>query len=253
MYCQNCGNELKPEELICPKCGLKVKAIRKKFGPFKIVLISLLAIIVIIISGYFGYKSYRLSLLKNELEKAIGKDAGYTETILKIEQEATSMTYQELFDLCDKSVDDRTNLMIELRGLYPDIKYELKDNLIEFLSIENELVRNKKAYYRYSMLFSTDMKLYNEHESDYPSSSYGWDYYFKRSEELMKELKDDRKEILSAGEAFINRFNEILIKEDELDKAMNKANIRFQKIFEKYKDTNLGDIEKALETIKSLQ
>jgi len=55
-----------------------------------------------------------------------------------------SITYKEIFGLCDKSIESRTNLIIELRGLYPNIKYDLKEKLVDFLNSENELVRSKR-------------------------------------------------------------------------------------------------------------
>lgn len=78
----------------------------------------------------------KISSLYSKLEEAVGKDAGYTETIIKVEAEASSMTYKELFDLCEKSIEGRTNLIVELRGLYPEIKSELKEKLIDFLNAE---------------------------------------------------------------------------------------------------------------------
>lgn len=53
-------------------------------------------------------------------------------------------------------------LIVELRGLYPEIEFTLKDQLIDFLSAENELVRAKRAYCRSSMQFSGSIESVND-------------------------------------------------------------------------------------------
>jgi len=101
MYCQKCGTEFTDDVKKCPKCGHKVH----KFSISLILIISFSFIILGILGGYYGYNTYKLSELKKNLEVSLGKDNGYTETILKIETESSNMTFQELFNLCDKSIE----------------------------------------------------------------------------------------------------------------------------------------------------
>jgi hypothetical protein len=183
--------------------------------------------------------------LKARLVEAVGKDAGYTETILKVEAEASSMTYGEMFALCERSIDARTNLIIELRGLYPQVKSDLRTKLIDFLSAENELVRQKSAFYRKSMALSTAMDLIKDHLSEKPSSEYGWDFYMSRFKKLSAESKEAAGGMAEAASAFSTTYKALRDQEATLGVAMEAAGIRFQPIFKKYGDANLKHADEA--------
>src|SRR5579871_6443730 len=76
-------------------------------------LISILCSILLLGAAVsIGYHQYRLSGLKQKLGEAIGKDLGLTETILRVESESSKITYGEFFELCNKSVENRTNLVV---------------------------------------------------------------------------------------------------------------------------------------------
>ena len=263
--CKRCGSPIEVPELIHdvesrPSGGEVVlndnQSKPRKSKSSKVLKVSAIAIVLITALGFgakYGYDYYRIFQLKQKLGEAIGKNAGYTETILKVEAEASGMTYKELFDLCDKSIEDRTNLVIELRGLYPDIDYELKEKLIEFLNHENELIRSKRALYRHQLTFSTSTEILQEHLADTPSSSYGWDYYRKRANKLKVDLVDSITEIVASTDNFKSSYLKLVDQESKLSGSMNVEGIRFPTIFQEYKDSNvkLADESKLLaETMK---
>jgi len=249
MNCPKCNTELPTNSVACFKCGYSLK----KTNWFKYVLI-ILPLIAVIIGGYI-YISHqmRLSEINKKLEEAIGKDAGFTETIIKVEKDASSITYQELFDLCDKSIEQRTNLIVELRGLYPDIESNVKDKLIEFLNNESELVRNKKQFYRKKLTFSSANDSYIEHTKDTPSSLYGWDYYWKRWDKLKISMFEAAGEMETNAQRFINCYHEIVSKEKELKPLLKEENIRYNGFFEKYAEENFKIAEDAKELAKSVK
>jgi hypothetical protein len=45
---------------------------------------------------------------QQRIVEALARDAAFTETLLKMELESTGVTYKELFDFCDKSIDRET-------------------------------------------------------------------------------------------------------------------------------------------------
>src|SRR5580704_13590737 len=112
-------------------------------------------LLVLSVGGVFADRQYRLHDVKQRLGEAIGKDQGLTETILKIESESSKITFAEVFELCNKSVDARTNLIVELRGLHPEMDYQLKVQLLEYLNAENEFVRAKRELYKKMMQASS--------------------------------------------------------------------------------------------------
>lgn len=97
--------------------------------------------------GFVSYKLWMDSTERERLQEAFGKDSGYTETILKVEADTKTMTYQELFLLCDRSIQERTDLIIALRGGFLRTEAGVKTALIELLNAEQEVGRSKKAFY----------------------------------------------------------------------------------------------------------
>ena len=101
----------------------------------KIISIIVVCIVVGVAMTFYINQRMKVADLNEKLTQTIGKDQGLMEIILKIP--GSEITYGEVFELCDKSVNDRIELIITLRGLYPNMKSDLKDSLIDFLSIEN--------------------------------------------------------------------------------------------------------------------
>jgi len=242
MICPKCNTKSPDNSIACYHCGHSFK--KKNWRKY---LFVGLPIIVVIIAAYFIIiHQVKLSEINKKLEEAIGKDAGYTETIIKVEKDASSITYQELFDLCDKSIDQRTNLIVELRGLYSSIENETKNKLLEFLNYENELIRNKKQFYQKLFSFSSALIAYQEHSSDPPRSiTDGWDYYFEMSNKLKSEVIDAAFKMELDADMFIYSYSEIVKREKEVKILLDDSNIRFQGFFQKYEKENIKKAEDA--------
>jgi hypothetical protein len=179
----------------------------------------------------FGINTYRVHQIKAALAEAVGRDSGYTETILKIESEASGMTFLELFQLCDKSIEDRTQLVVELRGLYPEIEYEVKEQLIDFLNSENELVRSKRAFYRHQLNLSTIFDRVQNLIRDTPSSSFERTYWLKRASEIREDGLESASEVIDAADRFSRLYSSMTSQEEQLAQAMEDERIRFRRIF----------------------
>jgi hypothetical protein len=202
-------------------------------------------VIVLAIVGYFVSPPVGLSSLNSELEEAVQKDAGYTESIIKVETEASTISYKELFDLCEKSIEGRTNLIVQLRGLYPETESELKNKLIEFLNAENELVRQKSQFYRKQLAFSSSFDLYKAHLENLPSSYYGWDYWEKSSKELKSEMEKAASDMTQSADCFVSTYKTLVENESVLKRSMELAGLRFVGFFEKYQQSNIRLAEDA--------
>jgi hypothetical protein len=249
MFCPKCGTELPDGSVACHKCGLRLN--RRSYVKLSLIIVSVLTLLVV--TGYFINKQIKLSALNKQLEEAVGKDSGYTETIIKVESESSSISYKEFFELCEKSIDGRTNLIIELRGLYPEIESELKNNLIDFLNAENELVRQKQQFYRKHLSFSTNLEFYTDHIKDFPTSSYGWDYWEKRSSKLRNDLVKDASDIMEYSDSYKSTYKTLLTKESEVKKLMISSDLRFNSLFEKYEKSNIKFADDAKDMVKTIQ
>lgn len=231
---------------------------RKAFKTLKVSAIMFVIITVLGVGAKYGYDYYRIFQLKQKLEEAIRKNTGYTETILKVEAEAAGMTYKEKIDLCEKSIENRTNLIIELRGLYPDIDYELKEELIDFLNHENELISSKRSFYRHQLTDSRlNMEILTEYASDQFSSSYGAEYYRKRTNKWKRKQIDSMTKIVTSADNFKSNYLKLVEQESTLRSSMNTEGILFPTIIMQYKYSNLkrADESKSMgeELLRDLQ
>jgi hypothetical protein len=243
MYCSGCGKESPPTVSRCHHCGKQLKSTTSPW--MNRILLGIAALAVLAIAGRWAYSSYTLSLLKQQLAVAVGKDSGYTETVLKIEKDSPNMTFAELFQLCDKAIEGRDVLIVELRGLYPDIPYDLKDKLIDFLNSENELTREKRAFYRAQMEFSTSVNILTKHLADRPDSVYAIDFWVKRTKQLRGEAKEHAEAVVKSCDAFSATYSSIDEKETLLGKQMDAEGVRFVRVFQKYKDSNATRVDGA--------
>jgi hypothetical protein len=216
----------------------------KKIGITSLAVMGLLLTIWAGISTQQHFK--RQAEIKAKLEEAIGRDAGYTETILKMESESNNITYGEFFDLCNKSVDERTNLIVELRGLYPSVSNVIKDRLIDFLNAENDTVRSKRDMYRRHMLLSSAMESATETLRDRPTSEYGWDFYRERLARSKEDLEKSANDLLTSGKAFVDSYEKTLKVEGSVADATKRAGIHFKTAFSDYDQSN---VQKAKESI----
>jgi len=175
--------------------------------PARIVAIVVCVAILAVFAGIMGQRIYRYSAIKDKLQEAVGQDTGYTETLLKVESEGSHMTFGELFELCDRSIEGRTNLIIELRGLYPSINLKLKEDLIGYLNAENEFARSKRDFYRKQMQLSGAFDLYKETVLDIPTSYYGGDFYQSNTARRKRETNDAALEMQSSAASFLESYS----------------------------------------------
>ncbi|MGD0008385.1 MAG: PEGA domain-containing protein [Terriglobia bacterium] len=201
-------------------------------------VVSICALVLIVGAGSLAHHAYRMHVLKERLGDAIGRDLGLTETILSIHSESSKITFGEIFELCNKSVETRTNLIVELRGLYPELDYRLKTRLIEYLSAENEFVRAMRDYYREEMQFSTAMDSYTEGLKDTPSSEYGWDFYHDRVRQLKAKTLESAREAEKSADEFLATYDKMTKEETAIAQEARNAGLRFEPIFQKYAQGN---------------
>jgi hypothetical protein len=207
-------------------------------SPIRLASIVLFAVALIVIGTWIGSSKYRTHALNQKLAEAIGTDRGLTETILKIETESSKITYGELFELCNKSVESRTNLIVELRGVYPQVDSRLKEHLIEYLTAENEFVRSKRDFYRHAMEESYAFEAYLEAAKNFASASYGWEVYLReKSNQRGKVLKASHETTESADD-FLKAYEKMGKQEAKIRGEAAGAGLNFAPIFSQYAKDN---------------
>lgn len=205
----------------------------------KIIIIIVVIVVAAIPGYYFVNKKIINSKLNEQLQAAIGRDQGLTEMILRTPSETIS--YRELFELCEKSVNGRNELLIELRGLYPDIQNKLRDSLADFLSLENELVRLRSLTSRKAMKLNTAAKYIEELRQSANNSYYLADMYTRKMNSEYEEGLKLKQEMERELAEFTYKYQMLLSKEGNLGKMMQSEGLRFLPIYSKYKSVNISE------------
>ena len=199
---------------------------------------GLCTLIILAAVGSLAYQHYQSDGAKQKLSEAFGKDRGLTETILKVESESSKITYGEILELCNKSLENRTSLIVELRGLYPELDHQFKLRLVDYLSSENEFVRAKREFYRKSMEQSAATTAYLEQGKDYPSSIYGWDFYKGRIRQARVQLMEAADKAYKSADDFLKVYEKMAKEEVAMTRIAQDAGLRFEPIFQNHATAN---------------
>jgi hypothetical protein len=123
---------------------------------FVIVLVALALALIAAVVAYPRYRAAReLAEKKQGIAQALAKDAAFTETLLKMELESTGVTYKELLDFCDKSIDQRNTLIVEMRVNTTMLTPNTSGAIFDFLNAENGFARAKRAFFSASLELDT--------------------------------------------------------------------------------------------------
>jgi hypothetical protein len=211
-------------------------------------------LIVVVVAGIYMSHRMQISNFHEKLQTVINKDQGITEIILKAETESSEMTYGELFEFCDKSVNDRIEMIIELRGLYPDKESVLKDSLMYFLNEENKLVRLKVQSYRKYLDVSTGKDSYKEIQNSYiHSNEYNRKMYFKMYRESLSKIMGDIGNMEYILHTFREKYEILTEMEKSIESLMNNEGLKFTPIFSKYQEANQAYVKTSLKYALSVE
>lgn len=109
-------------------------------------------LLVTVIAAIAGFRAWqeqqRQTAVRAEIRKILAKDGGYMESILGAEKNESSLNYKEFFDLCDKAIEGKRALTIELRGVALGLDPALVDKARKYIDVGNEVIRAKHIFYQ---------------------------------------------------------------------------------------------------------
>ena len=211
-------------------------------------------LIAVVAIGFYISHRMKISNFNEKLQTIIGRDQEMTETILKAETEGSQMTYGELFEFCDKSVKDRTEMLMELRGLYPNMESVLRDSLRDTLNAENKLVRLKSQSYRKFLDVSVGKDSYDETRESYiHSNEYNRKMYFKMYRNSLNKIMEDIADMTDVLHTYRETYETVTEMEKSLENLMKNENLKFTPIFSKYQEANQAYVKTSLKYALSAQ
>jgi hypothetical protein len=160
--------------------------------------VAAVVLAMVVIAAAVAYPRYRaarqLAEKQQRIEEALAKDAAYTETLLKMELESTGVTYKELFDFCEKSIDQRNTLIVEMRVNTAALAPMIGAAIIDFLNAENGFARAKRAFLNASLEFDTAKQAQADNNA-------GFDAVARRTRNSARGERQTARERLAEAEA----------------------------------------------------
>jgi hypothetical protein len=219
----------------------------------KIATIATLALVVIALSIFAGYRFYKQSLFRDKLNEALGKDSAYAETILRLEIESSKMTVGEAIQLFDTSIEKRQELILELRGLYPGVNDALKEELVAFLAEENEFIRAKRRLYQKSIELISQMSVMEQFSKRIRTSLFSRSSLKAEAVDLIDHFAEICDDLIQESKDFKQSCSDMVIKEEAISRNGRKFNISINPVFSKFEKTNIQAAKKALDSAASVK
>lgn len=146
------------------------------------------------------------------LREILIKDQGLTEQVL---QSSAAVTYDEFFRQCDRSIDERDRLVVEVRLLPQDVLIPLRDEIVSQMRALNELTRAKVNMVRLLVLWRSK------------AGNHSADFARLEAEFLQTHVGGERQAIEWAARTEINEINalarELSQSADTFDGLYDKA------------------------------
>lgn len=182
-----------------------------------------------------GCESAEEKEMRSKLPGLAQKASSNLELVMKGDQ-SESITWKEMFDTCDKTVKALEDIKIELKGLSPGVEYAPRAELLSYLDLSIEIVRQKNSLYR--NIFEVSNAL--DRAKRYDGSS---EYEIKAKFEAIDEAKQALQKANEGAAKLETMYQNGLTKEAYIASLFSEKGMPFEKILEKYQESNRKLIE----------
>src|ERR1035438_8637001 len=170
-----------------------------------------------------------------------------------MELEATGVTYKELFGFCDKSIDQRNALIVDMRVSTTVLAPNTSAAIIDFLNAENGFARAKSAFFSASLEFDTALQAQRHGWAEFNSAlarSHEWvrrgnveqaeaslaesDVYLRTAPRLIAGVREAAQSTAASIGDFRAACELLILKEKKLASEMSASGMPFRTIFAPY-------------------
>jgi hypothetical protein len=188
----------------------------------------------------WGQEQQRLRKVRADIQKVIWKDNGYSELLLKVESEPSGMNYMELFSLCERSINGRNDLIVELRGLGAIADFPVVEQVIAFMGVENEWTRAKRAFYQQQLKFSVDVDVETARVLDASDKVMIW-----------KKLSGVASSLNTSASTLSKIYQNAASQETSLASALEASGLKTERLFSKYQQGNMAVVLKTQKMVEA--
>lgn len=180
------------------------------------------------------------------LQEIIQSEQGYTETVMDM---SPSMTFDEFFRACDRSIDERNRLLVAMRSLPPNAAFPFLERITSHMKAVNDLVRAKANLMRLLLRWQSrnardvmdrlEAEFYRTHVGG-QREAIEWAY--RKSVEDTKTLA---KGVNASAVAFEALYDELADGEEITAAEVRHAGIAFEPELKKFAASNKALVTRA--------
>ena len=207
----------------------------------RITLFAILAVILAAAGSMYVYRQAQeneINLVKQKIGDAINRNNEMTEAILKVASNPSNLSFGEIFQLCNRSADERTAIIAGLRDYIPKVDYPFRNQVIDFLVIGNEFSEAARDFYRSSMDLSLARESYVEQLNSAPRSRSAAAAYRERLVALKTNAFDAAAEAEESADKFLGVYSRAEQQELVIAQRASSEGLRFDPILQNSASSN---------------
>jgi hypothetical protein len=150
--------------------------------------------------------------------------------------ESQSITWKEMFDTCEKTVKALEDTKIEIKSVSPGVEYAPRAELLVYIDLSIDVVRQKNSIYR--SMFAVSNALDRAKRNSGTS-----EYEIKARLEALEEAGEEMKKTEAGATKLETLYADALTKEGSLAALFTEKKMPLERIFERYQESNRKFIE----------
>ena len=148
--------------------------------------------------------------------------------MVKVAKFDGKLTYANCIDTAEKAVDERNRLVMDLKGFKPGVKSPLRDEVLAFMTLEDDICRTRVSFINAVISFDVaGDRLGDLSRGDYYSLS----GYLSAATAALRDHSEDSKSLVQWADTYLEKYDQILKAEVDLSMSMSEANIGFSAAF----------------------
>lgn len=220
-----------------------------KITPPKFLILVLLTLLATLIGC--GNKSDVQKLINEKISNILARDATSTEAMFLLEKKAAeggvekSMDLSQLYELYNQSINQRMDMLVELRGFHPEVQYELRSQVADYLNNENTILRAQQLLMEsYVAFLHEDFDLMREKIKSADTT--------EQKRRILSDYQKSASDLASKADGLITAYQSLVLQESILLGKLSEAEIRFNPVFSIYQDSNIKQFKSMRDQAASM-
>lgn len=180
-----------------------------------------------------------VKIINNKILEVIAQDQTYMNPILvsMTSGDTSLLTGDELVKKIDFVLEQHSSLYASLNSIFPGKKIPIKDELINFLSMEDKFIRSKKVLF--VSIVAAEVTMNSMPSSPGKGASRAQlTSYLASAKTVFSKYRENSIEISENSINLKIVYSECISNEDKFHELLKQSEIKLEKFFLKYKELN---------------